>query len=116
MHVDSLNKNRVGNGGERARERQEYWGKRSEGERTGKRGKEREGAKSRDQEREEGIFKGNCDQQRESVHQKANEWKSNGLGWMGAMVFAWGLQRTLFLFCVPGKPLKLLEREATAQD
>lgn len=63
-----------------------------------------------------GIFKGNCDQQRESVHQKANEWKSNGLGWMGAMVFAWGLQRTLFLFCVPGKPLKLLEREATAQD
>lgn len=124
MHVDSLKKNRVGNGGERETEGQEYWGERSQGGRTGKRGRGREGGKSRrdgergvrDQEREGRIFKGNCDQQRESVHQKANEWKSNGLDWMGAMVFAWGLQRTLFLFCVTGKPMKLLEREATAQD
>lgn len=59
MHLDSLKKNRVGNGGERERERQEYWGKRSGGERTGKRG--REGKEERVEGREKrgvGIRRG----------------------------------------------------------
>lgn len=65
MHLGSLKKNRVGNGGERERKRQGYWRKRSEGDRTGKRGREREGGKSRregkrggrDQEREGEFLK-----------------------------------------------------------
>lgn len=60
------------------REREE-----GEGRRKREEGREKEGVRNgRGRER---VFKGNCDQERESVHQKANEWKSNGLAWMDAM-------------------------------
>lgn len=72
-----LGKERGEGGAKRAMEGKREGGRERKG---GREGREGWGGRGR-----EGVFKGNCDQQRESVHQKANEWKSNGLDWMHAM-------------------------------